>query len=71
MDAQQQSEQQDSSVGSRQLQSVDKPAAQPQYASFGVQALPDTLDAQAQLALSLKSFITVGIIKIVYYSIVR
>jgi len=47
MDAQRQSEQQDSSVGSRQLQSVDKLAAQPQCTSFGVRTFPDVLDAQS------------------------
>jgi len=49
----------------QQLQSVDKPAAKPQYTSFGVQAFPDVLDALTQAAMSLKSLITVGIIKIV------
>ena len=48
MDAQ--SEQQDTSVGSSQLQSVDE-AAQPQYTSFGVQTIPNVLDARTQAAI--------------------
>ena len=48
MDAQ--SEQQDTSVGSSQLQSVNE-AAQPRYTSFGVQTFPDVLDAHTQAAI--------------------
>ena len=48
MDAQ--SEQQDTFVGSSQLQSVNE-AAQSRYTSFGVQAFPDVLDAHTQAAI--------------------
>ena len=43
-------EQQDTSVDSSQLQSVDE-AAQPQYTSFGVEAFPNLLDAHTQAAI--------------------
>ena len=45
-----QSEQQDTSVGFSQLQSVNE-AAQPRYSSFGVQTFPDILDAHTQAAI--------------------